>query len=235
MLNLLRRVARWVVLPAFLLLLPNGQSAHAVPVTVSGLTFSEVGAGVTITSGSAGSGAQGDPIIINETFTSLDGTISIEGLSTFGNPTTSFQTHGFALEKIVTNNTGQSWEFFDHELQVTQGTPSSEGDGLSFAQGCATCRPFTSNNLPNVFEEIISRDFVNFSGGVVPDGGTVTFNYVITDNGTHSQVFLRERPNFAPPEAAVPEPGTFLLLGSSLTVVAGVLWKQHRKPKPSVC
>lgn len=223
------RLDRWIAFAVVLLsaLFASG-SVSAAPITLNGVTFSEAGPGVLITGGVAGSGALGDPLIISETFTSLDGTISIEGLQNFGNPTGSSHAHGFALRKIITNNTGASWEFFDHELQVTLGIPSSDDDGLSFGQGCATCRPFTSDNLPTPFEEIILRDFVNFSGGVVPDLGMVTFDYVITDNLQHELVFLRERPDFAPPEA-IPEPATLLLFGSSVAGMAGALWRRRRK------
>ncbi len=92
--------------------------------------------------------------------------------------------------------------------------------------------PIRTRKDAAAFEEIILRDFVNFSGGVVPNLGTVTFDYVITDNTQHDLVFLRERPDFAPPEV-VPEPATLLLFGSSLAGMAGALWRRHRKQDTS--
>ncbi len=59
---------------------------------------------------------------------------------------------------------------------------SADGDGLSFAQGAALLRPWTSDIFATVDEVTDIRDFINFSSGSVMDGEIVTFNYVITDN-----------------------------------------------------
>ncbi|WP_431657558.1 PEP-CTERM sorting domain-containing protein [Pantanalinema rosaneae] len=105
---------------------------------------------------------------------------------------------GIRVQSIVRNLTGTPWIFFDHELRENQNIPSPEADGLSFAQGYTTIRPFTSDLLPLANEVIDVRDFVNYSGGIVQPGQTVTFIYAITDNSPQSHFFLLQRPNFQP-------------------------------------
>lgn len=105
---------------------------------------------------------------------------------------------GIRVQSIVRNLTGTPWIFFDHELRESQNTPSPEADGLSFAQGYTSIRPFTSDLLPLANEVIDVRDFVNFSGGIVQPGQTVTFIYAITDNSPEDRFFLLQRPNFQP-------------------------------------
>jgi hypothetical protein len=202
-------------------------TAQAAPITQAGLTFSEVTAGITLLSAS-GSGSLADPIVLNEAISGgvLDEIVSISGLPSLGNLIGSAHTNGFALRKVVRNDTGLTWSFFDHELQEVLGTPSSNGDGLAFGQGFAAARPFTSDVFTVVNEIIDARDFVNFSGGTVAPGATVTFNFVITDNSDARDDldFLRQRPNFR--VGTVPVPGTLLLLGLGLGGLAAVARKR---------
>jgi hypothetical protein len=164
-----------------------------------------------------GTGSASDPIIINENWfgTDLDSTINIAGALSQRqngvNPAalTIFE-WGIYVSKRVTNNSGTAWTFFDHELQVTLGTPSVNGDRLSFAQNNLSARPWTSDLLPTVVEIIDPRDYINFSGGTVLPGQTVTFNYVITYRTPQEDLFfLRQRPNF------IPAPGAAGLLAMS--------------------
>lgn len=105
---------------------------------------------------------------------------------------------GFLVESIVTNRTGTAWDFFDHELRERPDRPSPEEDGLSFAQGLSSVRPFTSARLPRVDEVTDVRDFVNFSGGTVLPGQSVVFRYAITDNSAEPIFYLLQRPNYRP-------------------------------------
>lgn len=188
-------------------------SAYAVPMSTAGLTFSEVSGAVEIT-GLSGTGSLLDPIILTESVTGDDVTISIEGLVNFGNPALTGHSSGFWLQKVITNLSGSTWHFYDSELQETLGIASSDGDGLSFAQGCGTCRPWTSDVF-TTFDEIIDvRDFINFADGTVLDGETVTITYAITDNSPIDIFYLRQRPDFDPRD--MPEPAPLALLGLGL-------------------
>ena len=105
---------------------------------------------------------------------------------------------GIRVQTIVTNLTGTPWIFFDNELRENPNIPSPEQDGLSFAQGINSVRPFVSNRFTRADEVTDVRDFINFSNGVVNPGDTVTFQFAITDRSPVNRFYLLERPNFAP-------------------------------------
>jgi hypothetical protein len=105
---------------------------------------------------------------------------------------------GIRVRSIVKNLTGTPWTFFDHELRQRRDRRSPEEDGLSFAQGYQSIRPFRSDRFSRVDEETDVRDYINFSRGVVNPGETVTFVYAITDNSPDDRFYLLQRPNFRP-------------------------------------
>ena len=112
------KMKKLLLLPVFLtVMIFYVGTAFATPVTVNGLTFSEQSGAFEITGGS-GTGTLADPITITEMVTDFDVIMSIEGLSSsFGNPANTGHSSGFYLEKIITNNTGETWNFYDLELQ----------------------------------------------------------------------------------------------------------------------
>jgi hypothetical protein len=132
------------------------------------------------------------------------------------------------FQKVVTNNTNTTWTSFEHELQSTLGTPSSDGDGLSFAQGYSD-RSFSSDLLPLWTEIIHPKDFLNFYGGAVAPGETVTFNYYITHYFQNTTFYIRQRPNEPVPglekPPVIPEPTTIGLFGMGLL---GLLYRKKR-------
>jgi hypothetical protein len=90
------------------------------------------------------------------------------------------------------------------------GTPSGEGDGLSFAQGAGLT--FSSDRFSTITRLDITRDYLNFSGGSVLQGESVVFRFAVTDNSPQSPIYLNQNPN----KADIPEPASMFLLGSGL-------------------
>ena len=122
-----------------------------------------------------------------------------------------------------------AWNSFDMELQEIFGTPSPDGDGLSFAQGFTGARPFTSSVFTMVFEESTVRDQISFFGGTVNPGETVSFMFAITDNSPIDTFFLRQRPNFIDPEAPeIPVPAALPLLASA---IGGLAYLRRRNKR----
>ncbi|MEM8808989.1 MAG: hypothetical protein AAGF01_23465 [Cyanobacteria bacterium P01_G01_bin.38] len=169
----------------------------AASISLEGLRFTEVAGDFTITGGETAPSAL--RLFQDVTGPNIDLFTAIEGLS-------STRFIGFRFESVLTNRTDTPWIFFDHELQEKFRIPSPEEDGLSFAQQFSSLRPFTSNAYSIVDEVTDVRDFVNFSGGVVNPGQTVTFRYAILDNSPTDLFYLRQRPNFAPGGVGVVAP-----------------------------
>jgi hypothetical protein len=119
------------------------------------------------------------------------------------------------FEKRVLNNTGVAWTAFDIEVRELLGSPSSDIDGLSFAQGAGFT--FGSNLFTTVVRLDITRDHLFFSGGAVDPGQTAVFRFALTDNSPTSPIYLLQTPNLQPgPAPTVPEPATLALLGCGL-------------------
>ncbi len=187
--------------------------------TLSSLTATTItveSGGITVNSyNTTTTGSQADPWLINETMTSA-GTLrfAVETGSPLGtgNPTGSGHTHGRWISKTVTNGTNETWTSFELELESRLGTPSTEGDGLSFAQGFANFSTFSSDKFSVYTRQEITRDYLNFSGGTVNPGESVTFNFIITDNSANNPFWLDQIPN----KSAVPAPSTYALIGTSI-------------------
>ena len=163
-------------------------------------------------------GAQVTPWTINETFTGVgSGMLALRDSDDDslgpGNPTNTLHQTGRWIQKTVMNTSGAAWTSFELELQEILGTPSDDADGLSFAQGGGLV--FTSNVFPTVTRQDITRDYLNFSGGVVPNGAVVTFLIAVTDTSPQGIFYFNQTPNRVD-VPAVPEPSTFLLLAAGL-------------------
>src|SRR5204863_1688720 len=104
-------------------------------------------------------------------FSDIDGVPLANGIAGFSS--------GSWLSTTITNNSGSDWTSFEFELQKALGTPSNELDGLSFAQRANLV--FSSTAFSTVTRVDLSRDYLNFSGGTVASGSSVTFLFAITD------------------------------------------------------
>jgi hypothetical protein len=124
--------------------------------------------------------------------------------------------NGKWFTKTVTNNTGISWTSFELEVQSQQGIASTDGDGLSFAQGSGLV--FTSDKFSNYSRIDTTKDYLNFHNGIVNNGESVTFAFAISDNGPNNPFWLQETPN----KAETPIPAAFWLLGSGLMGLFGL-------------
>ena len=170
--------------------------AVAESITVKGLTFSDEIGGLRLLA-AWGSGSIEDPITVVEEITSTTGAVLlIRGVGPHtGNAIPTNHPAGFALRKIVTNATNQTWTFFDIELQKLLGTPSDLFDGLSFGQDAQAGRPFTSNRFGQSVSQDEPRDHVTFFDGVVAPGETVSMDFVITATGHVPELMLLQKPN----------------------------------------
>jgi hypothetical protein len=166
----------------------------AAELELGGLTFSDELGGIELQAG-WGSGTLEDPFVLVESITGRGPAILVvRGMSwRFGNRIRSHHEVGFALTKIVHNQTGLPWTQFEVELRETLERPSPFGDGLSFGQSTRAGRPFRSVPFAQVDEVLEPYDAVVFSDGVVAPGETATVEFVITDTTPRHDFFLLQR------------------------------------------
>ena len=208
----------------------------AVAAVASASAFSQTTATVqsgpgTITYDFSTAGTQASPWTIKETITGNNTTPVVLNLTNLQsgavgstNSTGSAQAIGKWFSKTVTNNTNAAWSSFDLELQQILGTASTDGDGLSFAQGAGFV--FTSDKFSTVHSIEDVRDFLNFDGGMVAVGQTVTFHFAITDStNDHHTFYLSETPNRV---VGVPEPETYALMLAGLGLMGYIARRRNR-------
>lgn len=178
------------------------------PMTVDGVTFSDAYGGFRIASVS-GSGSLDDPFVVVEEITGpTSAVLIIEGIGPdFGNRVGTLHHTGFALRKIVHNNTPFIWTFMEFELQQILGISSDYLDGLSFGQGSTTGKPFTSNRFDEFMERDEPIDSIIFDGGYLRPGQSAVFNIIITDTTPIPMFFLIQQPNRPTVELSVGNAG----------------------------
>jgi hypothetical protein len=73
-------------------------------------------------------------------------------------------------------------------------TPSTYGDGLSFAQGWAKKPPLSSSNFTNIQETDEPYDAIDFDQGRVEVDKAVSFDFFVTDMTPKPEIFLLQAP-----------------------------------------
>ncbi len=181
----------------------------------------------------------GTTITINETWTNTNNVfLAISGLDEGVN---------YTIVKRIINNTGSTWtsianELLDPGLDAADPRPqpgfvpagfstSNDNDGLSFAQGSGL--PRTSSVFPTVVSDELSdaRDFIDFLGANVASGAPLfTLTYGLRDSNVaaNEPFLLSQRVNVRSVVAAVPEPGTWMMMMAGFGIVGGAMRRRMR-------
>lgn len=186
------------------------------------------GGDFVLTGPATGTGTPSDPVVVEGTMEGENGFLDIFNVHRYGNFALTTHEDAIWIQVELFNGTEEVWDNLDFELQTVPGQPSTNPDGLSFAQGYQLDdRPWTSQNF-GVFEEFDQdRDFINFTGGTVMPGQTAIVSYIISHNGRANPVHLLLRPNFSPVIPPIPEPSTWGL--ACLAAVLGWFCTRRRR------
>jgi hypothetical protein len=190
-----RSTLRFGALGLAILLLPlRPPCAAADPRTVDGVTFSDERGDFTILK-VTGNGTLSDPFVVVEEVTGGAPMLVIRGFDDrFGNRIGSQHIIGMAITKLVINHSGAAWNEFRLELRSNPRSPSTYGDGLSFAQGWNRMPPVVSSNFRHVQVTDEPLDAIDFNQGRVAPDQTVTFEFFVTDMTPKPEIYLLQEP-----------------------------------------
>ncbi|HVZ00088.1 MAG TPA: hypothetical protein VHA35_11320 [Dongiaceae bacterium] len=177
------------------LLMAAASAAAADPITVEGLTFSDELGNFRLVS-VTGKGTLADPFVVREEITGpKDPILVIKNFShDFGNRVGTQHTAAFAMEKVVVNKTGKTWQGFQVELREIENRPSTYEDGLSFGQASELADQYVRSTMPNSQRLDEPEDSLGFGGENIPPGGEATFRFIISDMSPVYRFYLVQRP-----------------------------------------
>ncbi len=183
-----------LILSAPILAAIGASPASAAPITVEGVTFSDEMGDFTLEQ-VTGKGSLDDPFIVVENITGNAPMLIIRGLtSAFGNRIGSQHVLGMAIAKLAINHTGHAWNQFRLEVRTEPNTPSPYDDGLSFAQGWKWPYPARSHGFDHAVVTDEPYDAIDFDKGLIPDGGSASFDFFVTDMTQRPQIYLLQEP-----------------------------------------
>lgn len=183
------------MLAALLLSCLLGQWAEAHTIALRGISFSDELGGFVLERVS-GKGSIADPFVVVERIIDPDGaTLVFRADPSLGNLIGSPDRIGFALVKVIKNDTGHDWSSLEVELQSKLGVPSDHTDELSYGQGSEAGRPFTASAFARITLMDEPFDRIEFEDGSVPAGGVVSLRFVVSQPGSLREGFIAQRPS----------------------------------------
>ena len=185
----------WRVFLGAILLSAAIDCAAADPVTVEGITFSDELGNFKLVS-VTGKGSIEDPFVVKEEITGPnDPVLVIKGFTRdFGNRVGTQHTAAFAMEKVVVNQSGRSWQGFQVELREIENRPSTYEDGLSFGQASIVADQYVQSTLPHSQRLDEPEDSLGFGGDSILPGTEARFRFIISDMSPLYRFFLVQRP-----------------------------------------
>ena len=211
-------------------------AAAIMPTTANAAIVITQGPGTAL--GAFSFSVSGTNITINETWTNTSNVFLLFTGLTAG--------VSYTVTKKVINNSGSTWssvanELLDPGVDAADPKPqpsfvpvgwstSNNSDGLSFDQGGSI--PRVSSAFPTVVVDELSdtRDFIDFLGGpgVASGAPMFTMSYGLIDgSGANDGFLLSQRVNVRS-VAAVPEPGSWLMMMAGFGIVGGVARRRMR-------
>ena len=189
---LLPTPATMIAVILFFLSVSIGSRAWAAGlISLPGITFSEASSNFRLIS-ATGSGSLDDPfIVVEEVFGEGEVLLSINVYDAdFGSRIETMHAVGFALQKVVINQTQKLWHHYALELEFDVGRGSDYYDGLSFGQKSKVNRPFRSDRFSWVEDLTEPRDVIRFTQGQVRPGERVRIPFAITHTQLTPKFYL---------------------------------------------